>query len=71
MLKLENISFEVQTEDSRKGILKNINLEIEDDCLKETILDKKVFIKDDQLKTRFCNLREAIKEIAKKIKEKI
>ena len=30
MLKLENISFEVQTEDSRKGILKNINLEIED-----------------------------------------
>lgn len=30
MLKLENISFEVQTEDAQKGILKNINLEIED-----------------------------------------
>ena len=30
MLKLENISFEVQTEDSQKGILKNINLEIDD-----------------------------------------
>lgn len=30
MLKLENISFEVQTEDTQKGILKNINLEIED-----------------------------------------
>ena len=30
MLKLENISFEVETDDSRKGILKNINLEIED-----------------------------------------
>ncbi len=30
MLKLENISFEVQTDDSSKGILKNINLEIED-----------------------------------------
>ena len=30
MLKLENISFEVHTEDSHKGILKNINLEIDD-----------------------------------------
>ena len=30
MLKLENISFEVHTEDTQKGILKNINLEIED-----------------------------------------
>ena len=48
-----------------------LNLEIEDDCLKETILDKKVFTKDDQLKTRFGNLREEIKEIARRIKEKI
>ena len=30
MLKLENISFEVETEDTHKGILKNINLEIDD-----------------------------------------
>ena len=30
MLKLENISFEVHTEDTHKGILKNINLEIDD-----------------------------------------
>lgn len=30
MLKLENISFEVHTEDTHKEILKNINLEIED-----------------------------------------
>ena len=30
MLKLENISFEVKTEDTQKGILKNINLEIDD-----------------------------------------
>jgi Fe-S cluster assembly ATP-binding protein len=30
MLKLENISFEVETEDTHKGILKNINLDIDD-----------------------------------------
>ena len=30
MLKLENISFEVHTEETHKEILKNINLEIED-----------------------------------------
>ena len=30
MLKLENISFEVKTEETHKEILKNINLEIED-----------------------------------------
>lgn len=30
MLKLENVSFEVQTDDSRKEILKNINVEIDD-----------------------------------------
>ncbi|MBR2296802.1 MAG: ATP-binding cassette domain-containing protein [Clostridia bacterium] len=30
MLKLENVSFEVQVDDSRKEILKNINVEIDD-----------------------------------------
>ncbi len=30
MLRLENISFEVQTEDTQKGILKNIDLDIDD-----------------------------------------
>lgn len=30
MLKLENISFEVETENAQKGILKNISLEIDD-----------------------------------------
>ena len=30
MLKLENISFEVEAENAKKGILKNINLEIDD-----------------------------------------
>lgn len=47
------------------------NLEIDDDALQNTILDHKIEIKDANLEKKILALREEIKLIAKKIKEKI
>ncbi len=48
-----------------------LELDHEEDCPIRTILDKKIEIEDNQLKTTLSTLREEIKRIANKIKEKI
>ena len=48
-----------------------VNLEIDDDALQNSILDHKIEMKDANLEMKILALREEIKQIAKKIKEKI
>lgn len=49
----------------------NLQVDYESDCRKATILDKKIVVEDAKLQTKLLNLREKIKQIANKIKEKI
>lgn len=49
----------------------DFELKLEDECKKETLFDQRVCIMDEKLMTRYSEVREKIKQIAKKLKEKI